>query len=100
MSKPKDELRESIARAKKTAKEIEPKPCPKHGKQTANNCDECLRYVGEWFAHGYMMQNIEAHENMADTLDSFKELLKGKKGEKKVSTIAELEARMKRNAKR
>ena len=100
MSKPKDEFREFLERSKKLAKEIEPKPCPKHGKKLANNCDECLHYVGDWFAHGYLTQNIEAHESWADSLDAFKELLKGKKGEKKANTIDELEARMKRNAKR
>ena len=64
---------DALTKAKKTLKEIEPKPCKTHGKDLANGCKDCLRYVGDWFAHGYLEQNIEAHEKALGFLEALKD---------------------------
>ena len=63
----------ALDRAKKTLKEIEPKPCKKHGKDLANGCDDCLRYGGEFLAHSYLDLNIDIHERMCAGIEALKD---------------------------
>lgn len=69
-------LKATIAKAKETAKEIEPKLCGKHGKDLNSDCDECARYVGEYLSHSYLTTNIEQVEKDNDMLNHFLDFVK------------------------